>query len=229
MNLLLIDDDQELAQLIREYLGGHGFVVEAAHDGTQGLAKALAGGHQLVLLDGMLPGLDGLEVLRQLRRRSAVAVIMLTARSAPQDRIAGLDTGADDYLAKPFTPEELLARVRAVLRRTQQGAGSKPEALQIGRLKLDASQREAWLSNEACHLTSLQFEILEHLMRNAGRAVSRDELTAILHQRESTPFERWLDVHISQLRKKIEADDLTRIHTVRGVGYMFSPPQGEQP
>jgi two-component system response regulator CpxR len=227
INLLLIDDDDELAQLIEAYLSGHGIGVESVQDGTQGLAKAIAGGHDLILLDGMLPGLDGLEVLRQLRRRSSVAVIMLTARGAPQDRIAGLDTGADDYLAKPFTPDELLARIRAVLRRTQAAVANKTEVLELGGIKLDSSQRDAWLNAKPCQLTSLQFEILEYLMRHAGRGVTRDELTAILHQRDSTPFERWLDVHISQMRKKIEADGVVRIRTIRGVGYMFSAPQSE--
>ena len=227
MKLLLIDDDEELAQLVGAYLNGHGINVETVPDGTQGLARALASSYDLILLDGMLPGLDGLEVLRQLRRRSSVAVIMLTARGAPHDRIAGLETGADDYLAKPFTPDELLARIRAVLRRMQPVGANKVEVLSLGGIKLDSGQREAWLNDKPCQLTSLQFEILEYLMRHAGRGVSRDELTAILHQRDSTPFERWLDVHISQMRKKIEADGLTRIHTIRGVGYMFSAPQSE--
>lgn len=222
MQLLLIDDDIDLANLMRDFLAAQGIALECVHNGVQGLARALAGEHDLVLLDGMLPGLDGIEVLRQLRRRSAIPVIMLTARSSPQDRIGGLDTGADDYLTKPFGPEELVARVRAVLRRSQAGVAAKEEAVAIGALRIDVQRREGWLNNEDCKLTNIQFEILEFLMRNAGRAVSRDELTGVLHQRESTPFERWLDVHISQLRKKIEADGQTRIHTIRGVGYMFS-------
>lgn len=227
MNLLLVDDDRELCRMMQDYLGSHGFEVEAVHEGTQGLAKALTGAHALVLLDGMLPGLDGLELLRQLRRRSNIPVIMLTARGTPQQRVLGLETGADDYLAKPFTPDELLARVKAVLRRASSSAITKPESLEVGGVKINAAQREAWLAQSACQLTSLQFEILEYLMRHNSRAVSRDELTAILHQRESTPFERWLDVHISQLRKKVEADGKQRIHTVRGVGYMFSAPEDD--
>lgn len=226
MQLLLIDDDAELSRMMSEYLGSKGFVVEVAGNGLQGLARALSGHHDLVLLDAMLPGLDGLEVLRQLRRKSAAAVIMLTARGAPKDRVAGLEAGADDYLAKPFTPEELLARIRAVLRRTLPMAEARSEVIEVGGVRIDAARREAWLRETCCHLTSLQFEILEYLMRHAGRAVSRDELTGILHQRESTPFERWLDVHISQLRKKVEADGETRIRTVRGIGYLFSPPPG---
>jgi two-component system response regulator CpxR len=221
MNLLLVDDDAELGQLMAEYLRDFGVQVDAALDGTQGLARALSGTYDLVLLDGMLPGLDGLEVLRQLRRRSNVPVIMLTARGAPRDRIAGLDTGADDYLTKPFGPAELLAHVRAVLRRTQTAAGIKSEVIELGGLVLNTSEREAYLAGEPCAITSIQFQVLDLMMRNPNRAVSRDELTGILHQREATPFERWLDVHISQLRKKIERDGVTRIQTIRGVGYMF--------
>jgi two-component system, OmpR family, response regulator CpxR len=224
MNLLLIDDDHELASMVQDYLARQGIVVQIASDGVQGLAQALAGGHDLILLDGMLPGMDGLELLRQLRRRSKVPVMMLTARGTPNDRIAGLDLGADDYLPKPFTPAEMLARIRAVLRRSQPVQPNKSEKLVMGKLSIDSSQREAWLESTPCELTSLQFEILDYLMRHAGRSISRDELTGILHQREATPFERWLDVHISQLRKKIERDGTTRIHTVRGVGYMFSSP-----
>ncbi|MBM3760997.1 MAG: response regulator transcription factor [Acidobacteria bacterium] len=224
MRLLLIDDDRELAQLVSEYLIGHGFGVEVAYDGTSGLARALEANCDVVLLDGMLPGLDGIEVLRQLRQRSSVAVIMLTARGAPGDRITGLNTGADDYLAKPFAPDELLARIRAVMRRMQP-AEPKADVVSLGGLTLDSSQREAWLGDAACNLTGVQFEILGYLMRNPGRSVSRDEFTALLHHRESTPFERSLDGPISQLRKKTEADGKTRIHTVRGVGYMFSAPK----
>lgn len=222
MHLLLIDDDVDLSNLMRDFLASNSIALDCVHNGVQGLARAMSGEYDLVLLDGMLPGLDGIDVLRQLRRRSSTPVIMLTARGAPQDRIHGLDTGADDYLTKPFGPEELVARVRAVLRRSNSSAVRKDPGLKIGALRIDSHQREAWLHDAGCELTNIQFEILEFLMRNAGRAVSRDELTGVLHQRESTPFERWLDVHISQLRKKIESDGQPRIHTIRGVGYMFS-------
>jgi two-component system response regulator CpxR len=221
MHVLLIDDDVELTTLMREFFVEQGMELSVAHDGTQGLAKALAGEFDIVLLDGMLPQLDGIEVLRQLRRRSPVPVIMLTARGAPADRIEGLDTGADDYLTKPFGPEELVARIRAVMRRSTTSAQSKPDSLEIGALRIDPAARLASLRGKSVAITGAQFDILEYLMRHAGRAVSRDELTSVLHQRESTPFERWLDVHISQLRKKVEADGEERIHTVRGVGYMF--------
>lgn len=223
MQVLLVDDDVELSSLMQDFLRENGFELDVAHDGTQGLAKALNGNSDLVILDGMLPGVDGLEVLRQIRKRSNVPVIMLTARGAPSDRIAGLDTGADDYLTKPFGPEELVARIRAVMRRSTTLAPVKSEALAIGELKVDAGTRDVALAGIAVNVTGAQFDILEYLMRHAGRAVSRDELTSILHQRESTPFERWLDVHVSQLRKKVESDGVERILTVRGVGYMFKP------
>jgi len=221
MQVLLVDDDVELTSLMQDFLRDNGFELDVAHDGTQGLAKALNGGSDLVILDGMLPGIDGLEVLRQIRKRSNVPVIMLTARGAPSDRIAGLDTGADDYLTKPFGPDELVARIRAIMRRTTLASPPKSEALVIGVLRVDAGTREVALAEVAVSVTGAQFDILEYLMRHAGRAVSRDELTSILHQRESTPFERWLDVHVSQLRKKVESDGVERILTVRGVGYMF--------
>lgn len=142
-------------------------------------------------------------------RRSSMAVILLTARAAPESLIEGMDIGA------------------AVTWRVKSAIEVKPEIIEVGGVRLDATQREGWLNGKCCHLTGLQFEILDHMMRNAGRAVSRDELTALLHHREATPFERWLDVHVSQLRKKIEADGRQRIRTLRGVGYMFAPPQAE--
>lgn len=221
MKLLLIDDDLELSGLLEDFLTRNGYAVDVPPDGISGLARALTGSYAMVLLGGMMPGL---EVLRQLRRRSAVPVIMLPGLSAPADRVEGLESGADDYLAKPFTPDELLARIRAVLRRVLPGQAAKREWIREAGLTLDCTSRTAQLGDTECTLTTLQYEILEYLMRHAGRAVSRDELTTLLHQRESTPFERWLDVHISQLRKKIEIDGITRIRTIRGVGYLFAGP-----
>jgi two-component system, OmpR family, response regulator CpxR len=223
MQVLLVDDDVELTGLMQDFLRENGFDLEVAHDGTQGLAKALNGSNDLVILDGMLPGLDGVEVLRQIRKRSSIPVIMLTARGAPADRISGLDTGADDYLTKPFGPDELVARIRAVMRRASPATAAKSESIAVGSLRLDPAARQVSLGETALTLTGAQFDILEYLMRHSGRAVSRDELTSILHHRESTPFERWLDVHVSQLRKKVESDEVERILTVRGVGYMFKP------
>src|SRR5207244_4383971 len=166
------------------------------------------------------PGLDGFEILHQLRRRSPVPVIMLTARIAQADRIAGLEAGADDYLPKPFGPEELLARIRAVLQRARQMPAS-PEQVEINGVRLNPATREVWRGAARVDVTSAEFDVLDVLMRSAGRVVSRDQLAAVLYQREATPFERSVDVHVSHLRKKLEMKDRELIRTVRGVGYLF--------
>jgi two-component system response regulator CpxR len=171
----------------------------------------------------MLPVLDGFELLRQLRKRIATPVIMLTARTSQDDRIAGLNSGADDYLPKPFGPEELLARIRAVLRRTGHTDTAPPQIIEAGDLRLNPAAREVWRQNELVEVTSIEFDILEVLARSAGRTVTRDELTAVLYQRRATPYERSLDVHISHLRKKLERDERSLIRTIRGVGYQFAP------
>jgi len=228
-HILLIDDDSELCSLMGEFFSGHGFGLEAAHDGRSGLARALEGGFDVVILDVMLPVLDGFEVLAQMRRRTSVPVIMLTARIEQADRIAGLDAGADDYLPKPFGPEELLARIRAVLRRAGHAASSKAQVIEAGALRLNSQTREVWRDNERIDVTSIEFDILDLLARSSGRVVSRDELAAALYQRESSPYERSLDVHMSHLRKKLERGGRALIRTVRGVGYMFAggPEVGE--
>jgi len=223
--ILLVDDDVDLCSLMVEFFGQSEFRLETANDGRRGLARALEGNFDLVLLDVMLPVLDGLALLKQLRKRSAVAVIMLTARTAQGDRIAGLEGGADDYLPKPFGPEELLARIRAVLRRTQRLKAPGRPPIQIGPLVLNAPAREATLNGVEVALTSTEFDVLEFLMASAGRVVSRDELAAMLYQREATPYERSLDVHISHLRKKLESDNRIVIRTIRGVGYLLSSRQ----
>lgn len=223
--ILLVEDDAELSALMQEYFEQHNFQLETVDEGRRGLARALEGNHDLVLLDVMLPGIDGFELLRLLRRRRAVPVIMLTARTAQTDRIAGLDAGADDYLPKPFAPDELLARVRAVLRRTKQTRVNKPDILEVGPVRVNAGTREAWSSGQPLDLTGLEFDILEFLLRQAGQVVSRDQLMTVLYQREASPFERSLDVHISHLRKKLE-DQRELIRTIRGSGYMFCVPEG---
>src|SRR5437867_310697 len=220
--ILLIDDDSELCSLMAEFFAEHGFVLEAAHDGRSGLARVLEGGFDVVILDVMLPVLDGFQVLAQMRRRSSVPVIMLTARIEERDRIAGLNAGADDYLPKPFGPEELLARIRAVLRRTVQTGIARPQVIEAGDLRMNSQTREVWRDNERIDVTSIEFDILDLLARSSGRIVSRDELAAALYQRESTPYERSLDVHMSHLRKKLERGGRVLIRTVRGVGYLFS-------
>jgi two-component system, OmpR family, response regulator CpxR len=220
--ILLIDDDRELCSLIADFFSQHGFSLEAVHDGRGGLARALEPGFDLIILDVMLPVLNGFELLAQIRRRSSVPVIMLTARTEQQDRIAGLDAGADDYLPKPFGPEELLARIRAVLRRAGHTGSVKSPVVEVAGLRLNSQTREVWLDEEPVELTSIEFDILDFLARSSGRIVSRDELTAALYQRESTPYERSLDVHMSHLRKKLERGDRPLIRTVRGVGYLFA-------
>jgi two-component system response regulator CpxR len=220
--ILLIDDDSELCSLMAECFSGHGFGLEAVHDGRSGLARALEGGFDVILLDVMLPVLDGFEVLAQMRRRSSIPVIKLTARIEQRDRIAGLDAGSDDYLPKPFGPEELLARIRAVLRRAGHRGSTKTQIIEAGELRLNSHTREVWRGSERIEVTSIEFDILDLLARASGRIVSRDELAAALYQRESTPYERSIDVHMSHLRKKLDRGDRTVIRTVRGVGYMFS-------
>jgi two-component system response regulator CpxR len=219
--LLLIDDDAELCGMMREFFAEAGHQLECAHNGREGLASALNGNHDLVILDVMLPVLDGFAVLQQLRRRKPVPVIMLTARVQQPDRIQGLDAGADDYLPKPFDPDELLARIRAVLRRTESRAEAPAPALTIGSVRLDPAAREVWSNAHRVELTSTEFDLLEMLMRSAGRVVSRDEITAALFDREATPYDRFLDVHISHLRKKLD-NGPRLIRTIRGVGYVFT-------
>lgn len=221
-SILLVDDDVELCMLVREYLERAGHRVECVHNGREGLARALTGAHELIILDGMLPALDGLEVLRQLRRRNSTPVIMLTARTQEEDRVTGLDSGADDYLPKPFSPSELSARIRAVLRRYRGANLAEPERLRCGALELNPVTRVVRQSGEEIGLTEIEFQILELLMRSMGRVVSRDEISAVLYQRESTPYERGVDVHVSHLRKKIEANGAQLIRTVRGVGYVLA-------
>ena len=217
----MVDDDVELCALVTEYLHGHGYAVSSVHDGAAGLRAALADEHQLVVLDVMLPVLDGFQVLRQLRQRSTVPVIMLTARAEEADRVHGFSEGADDYLVKPFAAAELLGRVRAVLRRSSQSPVTAPSVTHAGALTLDGHSREAFRDGVPLDLTPTEFAILDALVRAAGRVVSRDELAGILYQREATPFERALDVHVSHLRRKIDAGD-SIIRTVRGVGYVYA-------
>jgi two-component system response regulator CpxR len=219
-SILVIDDDVALCTLIAEFFTAHDFRVDAVHEGAGGLATALLGKHDLILLDVMLPVLDGFQVLQQLRKRTAVPVILLTARSAQQDRIAGLDAGADDYLGKPFGPHELLARVRAVLRRTSHTRTAAGPVVQ-GDIELNPKSREVLKAKLPVVVTSFEFDILELLMRSAGHVVSRDELATVLYRREATPFERSIDVHISHLRRKLETGSRPLIRTVRGVGYLF--------
>ena len=222
-SVLLVDDDVELCQMMTEFLGQHGFRVSTVHDGRSGLGAALKTGWDLVILDVMLPVIDGFEVLRQMRRRTTVPVIMLTARADARDRVAGLEEGADDYLVKPFSASELLARIRAVWRRTHQlgGTASPRRVVESGGLRLNVDSREVGCGDAVIALSESEAVILEALMRARGRTVSRDELAALLYQREATPYERSVDVHISHLRKKLEPCGRPGIRSARGIGYVL--------
>ncbi|MGA7243027.1 MAG: response regulator transcription factor [Terracidiphilus sp.] len=221
LSLLLVDDDVELCGMMREFFTQEGHHLDCAYNGRDGLSAALNGAYDMVILDVMLPVVDGFELLQRLRKRKDLPIIMLTARVQQQDRIRGLDSGADDYLPKPFDPDELLARVRAVLRRSESLTRTDSENIVIGNVRVNPTTREVWLDDELVELTSTEFDLLEMLMRAAGRVVSRDEITAALFEREATPYDRFLDVHISHLRKKLEGAR-SLIRTVRGVGYVFT-------
>jgi len=221
--LLIIDDDKGLCALLAERLEAEGFQLEAAHDGKAGLGFATSGVHSLVILDIMLPGMSGMEVLRALRSRSNIPVLMLTARGDDVDRIIGLEAGADDYLPKPFNPEELIARIRAVLRRLDERPAG-PDRLSAGDITLDISVREAWIGRTLVQLTTIEFDMLEVFVRNAGRTLTRDFLTDVAMGRSLGIFDRSVDVHVSNLRRKLNADSgVERIKTVRGSGYMLAP------
>ncbi len=226
VRVLLIDDDVELGSLLSEFLKREGLTIEVETDGRRGLDRALAGGMDLIILDVMLPGIDGFEILRRLREKSRVPVLMLTARGEDVDRIVGLELGADDYLPKPFNPHELSARIRAILRRTE-GRGPERGRVEVNGVALDPASRQVTVAGEPVELTTLEFDILEILMRAAGRVLSRDALMEALYNRKTTPFDRSIDMHISHLRRKLERGQ-TLIKTVRGVGYQFIRSSADQ-
>ncbi len=223
LRVLLIDDDRRLAELLGDYLGNHEVVVEHAADGPLGLARLAEGGHDVVLLDVMMPGMDGLTVLKRIRQDNSVPVVMLTARGDEADRVVGLELGADDYVAKPFSARELLARLRAVLRRVRPGL--MDERLSAGGLVMDVPRRQVSLDGAAIDVTGLEFDLLAALLRRAGRVVPRETLLS-LAGRDEVVGERTVDVHISHLRRKLGDDPRRpeRIRTVRGVGYLLATP-----
>jgi DNA-binding response OmpR family regulator len=219
LSLLLVDDDAELCSMMQEFFGEAGHHLDVAYNGRDGLTQILSGSYDLVILDVMMPVVDGVTVLQQIRRRTDVPVIMLTARVEQKDRVLGLNAGADDYVPKPFDADELHARIHAVLRR---GSRERVDSITaIGNLRLDSATRDVRMSGARVELTSVEFDILELLARSVGRIVSRDEITMLIFGRESTPYDRFLDVHISHLRKKLECGK-TLIRAVRGVGYIFT-------
>ncbi len=228
-SVLIVDDDRELCELVAELLADEGFRVEAVNRGDEGLERALSGEHALVVLDVMMPGMNGFEVLRRLRAEgSAVHVLMLTARGEDIDRIVGLEIGADDYLPKPFNPRELIARINAVLRRTRAPESSAESGaaarIAVGDVEVDTGTRHVLRGGEAVELTNVEYELLVLLLRSAGRVVSREELVRSALGRELSVFDRSIDMHISHLRKKLghRAGEVERIKTVRGVGYVYA-------
>jgi two-component system response regulator CpxR len=218
VRILIVDDDEELSSLLTELLIREGFRVDTQNDGRRGLAAALNGGYDLMVLDVMLPGLDGFEILKRVRREARLPILMLTARGEDEDRIIGLELGADDYLPKPFNTRELVARIRAIMRRLEQRQPGG--VLEVNGISIYPGTREVLRNGDAVEATTFEFDILETLMRSAGRVVSRDELMEELYGRKATPFDRSVDMHISHLRKKLEGDK-PLIKTVRGVGYQF--------
>ena len=225
--VLVIDDDVGLCELVKEYLGPEGYDVEATHNGERGIDRALAGDHALVVLDVMLPGMNGFDVLRRIRSKSRIPVLMLTARGDDVDRIVGLEIGADDYLSKPFNPRELVARIRAILRRTQPGetAGSgMRETIAVGDIEMDLATRAVRRAGELIELTVVEYDLLEQLLRAAGQIAKREDLVKEVLGRELSPFDRSIDMHVSNLRKKLghQLHGIERIKTIRGVGYIYA-------
>jgi len=222
VHILLVDDDTELASLLSEFLTREGFAVSSEHEGFRGLDRARKPDIDLVVLDVMLPGIDGFEILRRLRAESKVPVVMLTARGDDVDRIVGLDLGADDYLPKPFNPKELAARIRSVLRRYESHPAAASGRIEVGGVTLDPAARTVVANGKLVDLTTFEFDILELLMRSSGKVLSRDSLMEKFYNRKATPFDRSIDMHISHLRKKLENGE-GLIKTIRGVGYQFCP------
>ncbi|MBV8205675.1 MAG: response regulator transcription factor [Acidobacteria bacterium] len=224
--ILVIDDDVDLCELVQQYLKGEGFQVETVHDGAHGLQRALEGDFALVVLDVMLPGMGGLDVLRSLRQRSRVPVLILTARGEDVDRIVGLEIGADDYLAKPFNPRELLARIRAVLRRSDGGRSHELGRITVGDVEMDLGAHTVRRNGDLVDLTAVEFSLLERILRSAGNVVTRETLAQEVLGRKFVAWDRSLDVHVSKLRKKLgeRVADRERIKTVRGVGYIYTTP-----
>ena len=226
--ILIIDDDLGLTNLLSEYLTSAGFTVDAVHTGEEGLSRAVSGGYSLLVLDLMLPGIDGLELLRRLRPLSRVPVLMLTARGEDVDRIVGLEVGADDYLPKPFNPRELVARIRAILRRAQTDEGAPARTrITVGDVEMDTGSRTVHRNAQDVELTSIEFTILEALLRAAGQVVTREHIAEVVLGRKFFAHDRSVDMHVSKLRRKLgnHPDGNERIKTIRGSGYIYTLPE----
>lgn len=223
--ILIIDDDEDLCELVGEYLGVEGFEVSSVHDGAEGLAEALDEKQDLVILDVMLPTKNGFDVLRELRESSRTPVLMLTARGEDMERIVGLEIGADDYMPKPFNPRELVARIRAILRRASiVPDASDTEKLVVEDLEISKAGRYAAVEGEKMTLTAIEFDLLVALAESAGAIVNKEDLSIKVLDRELSPFDRSLDMHVSNLRKKLgkREDGEHRIKTIRSVGYIYT-------
>jgi DNA-binding response OmpR family regulator len=227
--ILLVDDDLDLCELLAKYLRGEGFEIEMVHNGNGGVERALSGDYTLVVLDVMLPGLNGFDALSSIRSKSRVPVLMLTARGDDVDRIVGLEMGADDYLPKPFNPRELIARIRAILRRARLEPDEamtppSPERFSIGDVELDKGTRIVTRGGEQLALTTVEFDLLEALMRSAGHILTREELVRSILGRNFSPSDRSIDTHVSNLRRKLGhyTDGIERIKTIRAVGYIYA-------
>lgn len=224
MKILLVDDDQELCELLVRYLNREGVKADQAHTGPEGLQRGLSGTYDAMVLDIMLPGMTGLEVLTELRKTSNLPVVMLTAKGDEMDRIVGLEVGADDYLPKPCNPRELLARLRAVLRRTRVVMrATEDDVIRIDELEIDHSLHQVKKSGEVLELTVTEYNILNTLVQHLGKVVEKNQLAEEAMSRPLTLFDRSLDMHLSNLRKKLGSHDngQSRIKTIRGVGYMY--------
>ena len=222
--LLIIDDDQVLSDMLSEYLGDEGFETDCIYDGLEGLNQAKSGDYDLVVLDVMLPRLNGFEILKRLRKDSSVPVLMLTARGDDIDRIVGLEIGADDYLAKPFNTRELVARIRSILRRVDKKSLSGESAWSLGDLKIDIQNWHASYKNKEIELTSAEFRIIDKLFKQNGKPVSREELTEYALGRAMNDFDRSIDTHVSNLRKKLSDLNIKelQVKSVRGIGYALA-------
>jgi len=228
-SVLLIDDDTELSKLLEEYLQSEQLNLESAHDGPGGLEKALSNRHSVVVLDVMLPGMSGLDVLKQLRQKSSVPVLMLTARGSELDRILGLELGADDYLPKPFNPRELVARLRAILRRTTGANSGSAHPVHLSDVELHPESRSVTCGGKPVSLTGAEFDLLHAFLRSPGKIISREDLTQAALGRAMSPMDRSIDVHVSNLRRKLGPyeGEQERIKAIRGSGYVYLLP-GEQ-
>lgn len=224
IKVLLVEDDVRLAQLTSRYLEGHGLMVTTAGDGIEGQAEALRRQYDVVVLDLMLPGRDGIEVCRQLRSRIDVPIIMVTARGEESDRVLGLEVGADDYVTKPFSPRELLARIRANVRRVRGQAGPAPETITVGKLVLDPANMTVLLDGAKVDVTAYEFSILRALAQRPGKVLSREQLLDLAKGSADLSFDRSIDVHVSRLRAKLGDDSRSPkiLKTVRGVGYLLA-------